>query len=232
MKQYVIGDIHGAYRAIIQCFERSGFDYEQDKLICLGDIVDGYPEVYESVEELLKVKTLIYILGNHDRWSLEWALHGVTPHIWTSQGGLNTIKSYEQHGGKMSESHITLFDTAALTYVENNKLFVHGGIDPNLPLGKQDINTLLWDRDLIRLAKMKGHNRDYKLTSFDDIFVGHTTTQLYSNELKPLHYCEVWGLDTGAGWSGKLTIMDVDSKEYWQSDVVTDLYPDIKGRGE
>jgi len=37
-------------------------------------------------------------------------------------------------------------------------------------------------------------------------------------------------MDTGAGWSGKLTIMDIDTNEFWQSDVVKDLYPE-GGRG-
>ena len=32
-------------------------------------------------------------------------------------------------------------------------------------------------------------------------------------------------MDTGAGWNGKLTIMDVDTEEYWQSDLVESLYP-------
>jgi len=36
----------------------------------------------------------------------------------------------------------------------------------------------------------------------------------------------VWNLDTGAGMSGKLTVMDIDTKEYWQSDLVTELYPE------
>jgi serine/threonine protein phosphatase 1 len=34
----------------------------------------------------------------------------------------------------------------------------------------------------------------------------------------------VWNIDTGAGWSGKLTIMNVDTKEYWQSDLISELY--------
>ena len=56
-----------------------------------------------------------------------------------------------------------------------------------------------------------------------DIFVGHTTTEIY-NTLQPIHVCNVWNIDTGAGWSGKLTIMDIDTKEYWQSDLSKDLY--------
>lgn len=58
---WVMGDIHGAYKALEQCLIRSGFDYENDRLIQLGDIVDGYPDAFECVEELLKVKNLISI---------------------------------------------------------------------------------------------------------------------------------------------------------------------------
>lgn len=34
-----MGDIHGAYKALQQCLERSKFNYENDKLIQLGDVV-------------------------------------------------------------------------------------------------------------------------------------------------------------------------------------------------
>ena len=58
---------------------------------------------------------------------------------------------------------------------------------------------------------------------YKDIFVGHTTTELYRT-LEPIHACNVWDVDTGAGWSGKLAIMDVETKKYWQSDLSKDLY--------
>ena len=36
-----MGDIHGNYRGLLQCLEKSNFDYDNDKLIQLGDVVDG-----------------------------------------------------------------------------------------------------------------------------------------------------------------------------------------------
>ena len=45
MKTFAIGDIHGAYKAMMQCFERSKFDYKKDRLIVMGDVCDGYPDV-------------------------------------------------------------------------------------------------------------------------------------------------------------------------------------------
>ena len=40
----------------------------------------------------------------------------------------------------------------------------------------------------------------------------------------------VWNLDTGAGFYGKLTILDIETKEFWQSDVVKAIYPLEQGR--
>ncbi len=77
MKRYVIGDIHGRYKALKEVLKKSNFNYDTDKLIVLGDVVDGGVNTYEVVEELLKIKNLIYILGNHDVFLL----------IILSQGG-------------------------------------------------------------------------------------------------------------------------------------------------
>lgn len=43
MRTFVIGDIHGAYKALVQFLEHSGFDYDNDRLIPIGDIADGSP---------------------------------------------------------------------------------------------------------------------------------------------------------------------------------------------
>ena len=73
MKIYAVGDIHGAYKALIQCFKRSKFDYQKDRLIVMGDVCDGYPYVKECIDELLKIKHYDLVIGNHDMWALDWA---------------------------------------------------------------------------------------------------------------------------------------------------------------
>ncbi len=59
MATFVMGDIHGGYKALVQCLQRAQFDYQRDTLIQLGDIADGYDEVFACVEELLKITHLI-----------------------------------------------------------------------------------------------------------------------------------------------------------------------------
>ena len=90
----------------------------------------------------------------------------------------------------------------------NNSLKIHGQF-------KRPINSKT------ELLKVKAYN---------EVFVGHTTTQKPYPDMKPVHTSNVWNLDQGAGWSGKLTLMNIDTKEYFQSDLVTELYPDELGR--
>ncbi|MEQ8424090.1 MAG: metallophosphoesterase [Cyclobacteriaceae bacterium] len=221
---FVIGDIHGSYRAMLQCFAKSGFNYQEDTLICLGDVADGWPETNQAIEELLKIKNLIYILGNHDFWNLDWMETGYANEVWLNQGGQATVNSYTETA---PESHSSLLRTARPYYLHENSFFVHAGINPNKPLNSQGIQTFLWDRNFANKARAL-HKEDVKnrLTTYDAVYIGHTPIQ----EPHPKQYCEVWMMDTGAGWSGRLSMMNIESKEFFVSDPVPELYPGIEGR--
>jgi serine/threonine protein phosphatase 1 len=230
MRRFVIGDIHGGHKALIQCLERSGFDRQKDWLVSLGDICDGWPQVRQTVDELLKLKHFKMVLGNHDQWTLRWMENGWREDIWTSQGGFATMGSYGFDRESVPQSHRNLFARAPLYLEWDNKLFVHGGIDPSVEMTRQDPELLVWDRDLLAGAvRMSKTDPSFRYGVWDDIFIGHTTTECYRTTV-PIHACNVWAIDTGGGWSGPLTIMDIDSHQYWQSDPVPKLYPECPGR--
>jgi serine/threonine protein phosphatase 1 len=252
MRTFVIGDIHGNHKALIQCLERSGFDKEKDQLIQLGDVADGWPEVYECVEELLSIKNLIPIIGNHDSWFRDWFIHGVHSSHWL-QGGHGTLESYcrntdslycgTDHGGYKTtlnnlvipKEHMNFWLNQQLYYIDHeNRFFVHGGFDRDKyvdDLKHSDSTNFYWDRKLWNQARScKGKLKLKTKNKFKEIFIGHTATELDYPDLEPVEFGGVWNLDQGAGWSGKLTIMNVDTKEYWQSDIVTTLYPKHHGR--
>jgi serine/threonine protein phosphatase 1 len=63
-------------------------------------------------------------------------------------------------------------------------------------------------------------------TAFDEIYLGHTPTTNWQTD-QPMKAFNIYNLDTGAGHSGRLTIMDIDSKAYWQSDPMAELYAQI-----
>lgn len=257
-----MGDIHGGYKALVQCLERSNFDYQKDTLIQLGDICDGWSEVYDCVNELLKIKNLIAIRGNHDSWFETWIKFRQHPTGWL-QGGDGTLISYCRALDKeyfisnrsyatnliptdLPESHYDFFIRKQQPYHidSENTLFVHGGINRHHSISNSVYNNedvLMWDRDFWYAALSYGqiesddevnypNRRKFRIhDNFKEVFIGHTSTINWKTD-KPINAANVWNLDTGGGYNGKLTIMDVNTKEYWQSDKLTELYINEKGR--
>lgn len=227
MSNYVMGDIHGGYLALEQCLERCKFDYQNDTLIQLGDIIDGNrPDWILCMKELQKIKNLILIKGNHDQWLREYLETGVAKQIWLSQGGQCTLDVYLKglDDGIITEDEVRAFFNKQVRYYldDDNRLFVHGGIKYG---HKTDIAMeLMWNRDMWESAVL-GYQQ-MKTKNYKEIFIGHTST-LYFNEELPMNKFNIWNLDTGAGGGGRLTIMNVDTKKYWQSDNLQELYPHI-----
>ena len=242
----VCGDIHGNYRGLLQCLERSKFDYDKDILIQLGDVADGWSEVSECVSELIKINNLISIRGNHDVWMYDWMMFGRTPMLWTQQGGKATMASYVRTGKlhEIGSGHKSFWLNQRDWYIdEKNRLFIHAGWDymeygdfnrqASLPVNAGTIaKECHWDRSIIQGAAsaFRRHgNTEGKfkaLEQFTEVYIGHTAM----NE-GPIQLGNLWNMDSGSGWNGCLSFMDIDTKEIWKSDNVLTLYPDEKGRG-
>lgn len=255
---YALGDLHGNFRALKQVLERSNFDYDNDTLISLGDICDGRDEVYQCVEELLKIKNLIHIRGNHDEPFNEFCQSGLHPWGW-SQGGNKTALSYlkltDREGmiqpkgmeGRFITAlnpedvpllHQEFFRTQHNYYIDDeNRLFVHGGFNRHSEIKTQMPYTLHWDRDLWSAALSyeamtpeDGLKTHFKMKdNFKEVFIGHTTTQMWK-KTEVMRAANIYNLDTGAGGSGRLCLMNVDTKEAFYSDLANNLYPEQLGR--
>jgi serine/threonine protein phosphatase 1 len=220
MKKFVIGDIHGHCRALLKVLEKSGFDADKDLLISLGDVVDLGPDPVGVINTLQGISHLVHVLGNHDNWCINWMKHGNVETVWRIQGGQETINAYKTHEETIP-SHLNFLEQARPFYLDEEKrLFVHGGFDWNIPIEKQKDNKqmLLWDRSLAQMAfnfEMTGK----KIEPYANIFLGHTPTRLFGST-EPIHQSNIWLMDTGCGRGGKLTMMDVESEQFWQSDEI------------
>ena len=236
MRKLVIGDIHGAKKALDQVLERANFDSSSDRIIFIGDVADGWLEVPEVFEFILGLDNYGYVVGNHDAWLSSYLKFGSTPMIWTGQGGQATLEAYLNYANpSMEERHLKLLESSPYYIEEDGNLFVHGGFDWHKPIKGQAPYDLMWDRHMWRTAlywKLQ-HDKGMPLDTileYKEVFIGHTSTSQFDPELKPVHLSNVWNIDQGCGWEGKLTCQDVESKEYWQSDLVKTLYPNVKGR--
>lgn len=229
-------DNHGALKAVKQVLESCKFNPNEDLLINLGDVVDRGTESAELVQFYIELSEEclykpLFIKGNHDDYCQKWLKSGEINMEWLMNGGTETIDSYIRTGYLDSEVHLDFFNEMFDFYIDTkNRGYVHAGFTSHSGLGHDNPNTYYWDRTLWELALLSNENKELSkemriYESHKEIFIGHTPT-LNWGETEPMNKCNIWNLDTGAGFGGKITILDVASKEFWQSDTVEDLYTD------
>lgn len=241
MRRLVLGDVHGNIRALLQVLERAKH-VASDTIIFVGDVADGWPDTRACIDLLIELEA-ICLRGNHCDWFDEWAngrTNGLVVPQWFNQGGRATLESYgvpardkdiwypiSVETNFVPDAHLRYLKQMYPYYTLDNKLFVHGGCGyPYSHPGTQPVMNLIWDRDMWMGLQ---HGGDVEGCEFDEIYIGHTATN-FRGDTDPVQRGRVWNVDQGAGWDGKLTLMDIDTKEYWQSDPAKELYPNVKGR--
>ena len=235
----VIGDIHGGLRALIQVLERAKVT-PNDKLIFLGDYVDGWSESPQVLDFLINLQTshkCIFMRGNHDELLLEW-LRGKDNELWHQHGGEATIHAYSILPAGIKIRHMAFLENLVNYHIDKkNRLFVHAGFTNMHSVQNEHYQRFLfWDRTLWEMAvaldkSLPNSDLTYpkRLTLYDEIYIGHTPVTKIGQTV-PVKMANVWNVDTGAAFKGKLSIMDIDTKEFWQSDALPDLYAGEKGR--
>lgn len=235
-----IGDIHGGLRALIQLLEEINI-IPEDTLIFLGDYVDGWKDsanVVSYLIELAKQNSCIFLRGNHDDLTYRWLKTGELNEQWLQHGGQSSIDAYRGFTSEEIKNHLTFFEQMLNYYIDKqNRLFVHAGFT-NLHGPEQEYHesAFYWDRTLWETAlsldkSMPTTHKFYpaRLKLYKEIFIGHTPVSRI-DEKKPVKMANVWNVDTGAAFKGKLSGIDVDSKSVWQSQPVYELYPEEEGR--
>ncbi|NJY61335.1 serine/threonine protein phosphatase [Salinimicrobium sp. CDJ15-81-2] len=239
-RKLVIGDIHGGLKALIQLLERAKVTPE-DELIFLGDYVDGWSDSANVVSYLIefsKQNTCIFLRGNHDDLTHRWLETGELNDQWLQHGGQSSIDAYRQFSEEEKQAHIKFFEQMVNYYIDKeNRLFVHAGFtNQRGPENEYTPTPFYWDRTLWEMAMcldpgLKPGDTNYpkRLELFKKIFIGHTPVTRIGKD-KPVNFANVYNVDTGAAFMGKLSLMDIDSLEIIQSDPVHKLYPDESGR--
>ena len=236
----VIGDIHGGLRAIFQIFEKANVTTE-DTLIFLGDYVDGWSESPEVIDFLIQFKEThrcVFLRGNHDDLLLSWLEEKKDNPQWFNHGGKITMEKYSLLSDEEKQPHIDFLKLLENYHLDNqNRLFIHAGFT-NLNGVEYEYfpkmfywERTLWENALSLDPKIEKESPFYpkRFTLYKEIFIGHTPVTRVG-ETTPMNRANVWNMDTGAAFRGPLTILNVDTKEFWQSDPLPELYPEENGR--
>lgn len=242
MRTLAIGDIHGGLKALEQLFARVKVTAE-DRLVFLGDYVDGWSESAQVIQyliELSKTNTCIFIKGNHDVWCETWLQSKKAEKVWLEHGGKGTIESYSGISEEEKKDHLEFFKSMHLYFLDpKNRLFVHAGFTSMNGVEQQPHkSTFYYDRTLWEMAltmdKRIGENSQLypkRLKHYNEIYIGHTPTLNFNSDM-PMQAINIWNVDTGAAFYGKLSAIDLQSKEIFQSETLMELYPNESGRNQ
>ena len=253
MRTLIVGDIHGKLNPLIDALNKIEYDSKHDRLVFIGDFINGGKQPIEVITLLLKIKAEavyepIFIKGNHDYWFAEllhrdFALFRDKKYIrkkyktWMKKGGDKTYNAYRKADSGLLELHKTSFFDQLVDYYQwENNLAVHAGFDPNVGFEKtkrRDPHSLFWDRSLFQLALKKfGKNnkrtnkfgkRRKPISKFDVVYIGHTPTIKFNFDT-PRIIGNVLNVDQGCKYTGKLTIWDDHNQTYVQGEDVNPQY--------
>jgi len=242
MKTYAIGDIHGGLKALIQLLNKMEIK-DKDTLIFMGDYVDGWSESAQTIQFLIELSqkiNCIFIKGNHDVWAEDWLRDNDVNPIWYMHGGKETMDSYADFSEDKKKKHLAFFESMPLYYIDDkNRLFVHAGFTSMHGVKKEVFKeSLYFDRTLWEMAltmdkRIRKDSTLYpnRLKHYSEIFIGHTPT-INFNVNVPMHAANIWNIDTGAAFTGKLSGINIETKAFFQSDNLPALYPNEKGRNK
>lgn len=242
MGTFVIGDIHGGLKALLQLLNKLEVK-ETDTLIFVGDYVDGWSESAQVIDLLMTMSkkiNCIFIKGNHDAWCEDWLKTGHVDAIWYMHGGKETMESYVGFTEETKKIHLDFFEQMPFYHIdEENRLFIHAGftsmhgVEREIFLESFYFDRTLWEMALTMDSTLDESSYFYpsRLKQYKEIYIGHTPTTNH-DQFEPMKAINVWNIDTGAAFTGKLSAINIETKAIFQSDFLPALYPDEKGRNK
>jgi len=210
MRTLAIGDIHGCNAALLTLLNRVR-PAAGDKIIFVGDYIDRGPtsrQVIETLLELRKACSPIFLRGNHEVMILDAREDSLKENLWQSYGGLETLFSYganyrQDWASMIPVSHWEFFETTAKYHETDTHIFVHACLDPDLDMKAQPDWLLYWEF-------FEGLRPHY---SGKRIICGHTPQ--HSGEIKNAGFAVC--IDTRPAAGGWLSCLDVSAGKFWQA---------------
>ena len=195
---YVIPDIHGRYDLLCDGLAEIAARAagKTSVIVAIGDYVDKGPDSREVIDRLLSGVgegfSLVALKGNHDAMMVDALRDPAKMAAWIAKGGDAALASYGGDPSAVPQAHIDWLDGLRLMHIDAHRLYVHAGVDPEIPLDRQSEETLLWKRYPTGYA-----------AGFGNLHVVHG----HDNDPEgPLLYEGRTNLDTLAWRTGRLTI--------------------------
>jgi serine/threonine protein phosphatase 1 len=167
---YAIGDVHGCLDELLALeaeIERDARDLAGEKwLVTVGDHIDRGPRSAEVIEHLMAPPPRGFrrfsLFGNHEQMLLDFRDDPAANAYWLDEGGAETLASYgiaasnphlvagalvrRQIDERLPLAHREFIEGLPIWLSLPGWLFVHAGVQPDLPLSMQADEDLIWIR--------------------------------------------------------------------------------------
>lgn len=151
---YAIGDLHGRLDVTIRSIELIEQHRQQNNakaiVVFLGDYVDRGTNSKEVCDILMagpKTENTEWVIlqGNHEIMLIEAGLGGYSEQkFWLNNGGQETFESFGGYREMMP--YIEWMKNLTKYYYDGERIFVHAGIKPDVPLEQTPEAVLQWIR--------------------------------------------------------------------------------------
>jgi len=219
-RDFVVGDIHGAFTLVLMAMKRVGFNPSVDRLFCVGDLIDRGEES-SRVSKFLAQPYVHAVRGNHEEMLIQLHSDGTFPefssdHWMVRRNGLGWWMNVSLEQKQTILSAIRKLPIAIEVETSRGTVgIVHAEVAAGLSWqeflarlesGNEKVTeTALWGRDRIKSADAMG------VKGVDRVFVGHTPQWGGAKR-----FGNVYAVDTGAIFAdigkkegARLTIMNL-----------------------
>ncbi|WP_191112813.1 metallophosphoesterase [Acinetobacter lwoffii] len=216
-KLWAVGDIHGCYNLLMNRLNEIGFDFENDLLVAVGDLVDRGTQNEECVS-LIDEPWFTSVKGNHEDLVIMGDVNRSYFNCHIQNGGEWFYDLDYQVQREIIKKLKTLPIALEINHKGKKFGFVHGHIEQNnwdefksilnnfdkaqhiIDHKRFPTELAMWGRD--RLDEDK--NQYTHVSGIDAVIMGHTVTQ------KPCKRDNCYWIDTGAVHWGTMTILDLE----------------------
>lgn len=191
---YVVGDLHGCYQILFDALNAINFDFDNDRLFSVGDLVDRGPDSHKTAL-LIDENWFHAIRGNHEDMFLDAFLSPSDPYIDHNQVKYNYLHDYGKWA-RYNDVEMSVLahklvrlpllivvgkDTETRFNIVHGEILKQGDIASNSDIdnwtfNRDEINQLVWGR-LLAGYTYNSYNPDKficKQENMSTTYVGHT----------------------------------------------------------
>ncbi|MFX5626988.1 metallophosphoesterase [Acinetobacter baumannii] len=211
---FVIGDIHGCYEELMNKLLEVNFNFEEDMVISVGDLVDRGKDSLKCIE-LVKKTWFKAIRGNHEQMCLEASIASEMKGFHCKHGGEWLYELSTENYKEVLSVCLNLPIVLEIAFRGKKYGFVHADIKQNdwsefkNNILKKDyfsesnsstLQSALWGRSRI---SAKYPYKYQEIVGVDKVYLGHTVVDI------PVQLNNCVYIDTGMVFGGELTIGEV-----------------------